>query len=99
VAFCYVRPRKRRQFEAYARQELAECAELVHSSDLIAQGYFGLGDPHPRLKDRVGDYALIMKRNHTIKDWLPREKPFAYVGAHGGLSEDEMYVPLIVVQR
>lgn len=99
VAFCYVRPRKRRQFEAYARQELAECAELVHSSDLIAQGYFGLGDPHPRLKDRVGDYALIMKRNHTIKDWLPREKPFAYIGAHGGLSEDEMYVPLIVVQR
>ena len=51
------------------------------------------------LKDRVGDYALVMKGNHTIKDWLPRERPFQFIGAHGGLSDDEMYVPLIVVQR
>jgi len=99
AAFCYVKPRKRRQFEDYVLQELRECAELVVSSALVAQGYFGLGDPHPRLEARVGDYTLLMKQGHTIKDWLPREKPFAYIGAHGGLSEDEMYVPLIVVQR
>ncbi len=99
VAFCYAKPHKRRQFKDYALRELAACAELVDSQDLIAQGYFGLGDPHPGLKNRVGDFALLMKDNHTIKDWLPREKPFQLIGAHGGLSDDEMYVPLIVVQR
>ena len=99
VAFCYVRPQKRRQFEHYVRQELSESTELVPSSDLIARGCFGLGTPHPRLKDRIGNYALVMKDDYTIKDWLHREKPFQHIGAHGGLSDHEMYVPLILVQR
>ncbi len=99
VAFCYPRPFKRRQFRDYALGELGACAELMHSSNLIAEGYFGLGSPHPGLKDRVGEYALVMKGNHTIKDWLPRERPFRFIGAHGGLSDAEMFVPLIVVQR
>jgi hypothetical protein len=39
-----------------------------------------------------------MNKNLTIMDTVPGEKHFYHVGTHGGLSEQEMYVPLILVQ-
>jgi hypothetical protein len=39
-----------------------------------------------------------MRGAATIKDWLPGEKRHRHIGVHGGLSEDEMRVPLVVVE-
>ena len=38
-----------------------------------------------------------MKDNWTIKDWLPGEKRYTMVGVHGGISTNEMRVPLVAV--
>ena len=54
-------------------------------------------DP-PRLLDRVGHYALVMRENYAIKDWLTGERRYTHIGLHGGVSAAEMYVPLIVAQ-
>lgn len=62
----------------------------------MAQGWFGPGAAHPRLQERVGDYLLLMNDGYVIKDLVPGERPFYPIGNHGGLSEDELYVPLIV---
>ncbi len=96
VAYCYVRPGRRDAFEQYVTGNLGESVELLASSDLIDNGYFGFGDPHPRLRDRIGDYTLIMKQRFVIKDWLPGEARHRQIGVHGGTSDAEMYVPLIV---
>lgn len=96
VAYCYVRPDRTRDFEHYADRELAPYAVLRPSRDLVAQNFFGTGVPHPRLDERIGDYTLIMKGNHVIRDWLFGEQRYTQVGVHGGLSEQELYVPLIV---
>jgi hypothetical protein len=96
VAYCYVKPDRREFFESYVRSELDACAELWRSRELIERGCFGLGVPHPRLADRVGDYTLVMKENYVIKDWLPGEHRYAHIGVHGGTSDAEMWVPLIV---
>lgn len=98
AAYCYVRPGKTRQFESYVSRELCACCELHRSEDLVAQGYFGLGTPSPRLLDRIGDYALIMKENYVLKDFLLGEGKHLQIGVHGGLSPQELYVPLIAVQ-
>ncbi len=97
VAYCYVHPDKCGQFERYVEGELAGCTTLFKSEQLIKQGYFGLGPPHPRLRERTGHYTLIMKENWIIKDWLLGERRYTHVGVHGGTSDQEMYVPLIVV--
>lgn len=99
MAYCYVRPDRREDFEAYVRGNLAHCAELWSSRELIERGGFGLGTPHPRLAERVGDYTLLMKENYVIRDWLPWEEHHEHIGVHGGCSEEEMYVPLIVTAR
>jgi hypothetical protein len=98
VAYCYVEPGQDGAFERYVQTRLADCAELYRSSDLIAQGWFGLGPANPRLPERVGHYTLVMKDHYTIKDWIPGEARHLTVGVHGGVSAAEMYVPLIVAE-
>jgi hypothetical protein len=97
AAYCYVRPGAADDFEAYVREMLGSCADLHRSADLLEAGLFGRGPPHPRLTERIGDYSLIMRDRRVIRDWLPFERRYEQVGVHGGLSEDEMHVPLIAV--
>lgn len=97
AAYCYVHPDKVDQFETYAKTVLRDCTLVMRSDDLITGGYFGLGPPHPRLGERVGRYTLIMKGNHVIKDWVTGEKHHVQRGVHGGLSHEEMRVPLILI--
>ncbi len=96
VAYCYVKPGRAAPFESYVRRRLGQCADLYRSRELIERGWFGPGAPDPRLAGRVGDYALVMRGNWSIKDWLPGEKRHVQLGVHGGVSGDEMYVPLAV---
>ncbi len=98
AAYCYIHPDKREQFEHYVQSVLGDFATLWDSPELIDQGWFGLGEPHPRLKERVGHYALLMKGNYAIKDWILGERRHVQIGVHGGTSEQEMTVPLIVAQ-
>lgn len=96
MAYCYVRPCKVTQFTDYVRTHLAHCCDLYESATLVKENYFGLYDPHPRLHERIGDYVLLAKDNFVIKDFILGEAGFSQIGVHGGLSEDELLVPLIV---
>jgi hypothetical protein len=98
VAFCYVHPERHQRFKEYVEDRLGYCAEIYRSEQLVEQGFFGLGKPNPRLLDRIGHYALVMKDRYVIKDWIVGERRYEHIGVHGGVSEEEMYVPLIVVQ-
>ncbi|MDA8095021.1 MAG: alkaline phosphatase family protein [Betaproteobacteria bacterium] len=98
VAYCYVRPQARADFERYVETALAPYARAFKSEELVAEAYYGLGAPHPRLRERIGDYTLIMKRDYAIQDRLLGETPHMQMGVHGGVSEAEMYVPLAVVE-
>lgn len=98
TAYCYVRSGLARAFEHYVQTRLDHCAVLCRSAELIAQGWFGLGPANPRLAERIGDYALVMKGDYTIKDWIPGEQRYLTAGVHGGVSAAEMHVPLIVAE-
>ena len=96
LAYAYVRPDRRETFEHYVRQHLSGSMELRLSEDLLAANLFGLGEPHPELRSRIGDYTLLMKNGYVIQDRIPGESPAQMVGFHGGLSRQEMLVPLIL---
>ena len=98
VAYCYVRPGMESAFEDYVRSRLAHCAALYRSEDLVARGWFGPGAGHPLLLDRLGDFTLVMGEDWTIYDWLPGVRRYSLLGVHGGVSADEMYVPLLMAQ-
>lgn len=97
AAYCYVHPDRRAAFEAYVTAHLSDCLDLFPSADLVAQGWFGLGLADRRLHARIGDYTLVMRSNYVIKDRVSGERDFTQIGVHGGVSAEEMYVPLIVM--
>ena len=78
-------------------KKLKKYCWLHKSSDLVKKNIFGLGKPDPKLLDRIGDYTLIMKENYIIKDNLLGRKSYAMKGNHGGVSPDEMIVPLVII--
>ena len=96
LAYCYVRDDCRGDFAARAEERLNGAARVVDSASMIDEGWFGLAEPHPRLRERVGDFALVMRSDYVIRDRIAGEKRFRHLGAHGGVSRDEMEVPLIV---
>ncbi|MEN8800987.1 MAG: alkaline phosphatase family protein [Thiogranum sp.] len=95
LSYAYVGQGKREQFETYIEQHLPHAIELQRSEKLLQDGLFGLGEPHPELLSRIGDYVLVMKAGYIMQDPIPGEKPAQMVGFHGGLSAQEMYVPFI----
>ncbi|MFH1409704.1 MAG: alkaline phosphatase family protein [Nanoarchaeota archaeon] len=97
AVYCYVRPDKKDQFERYVKEKLKEYCTLHTSQSLIKAGYFGKGKLHPKLRDRIGDYVLLMKKNYIMKDALAGRKARAHRGNHGGISNEEMMVPLVVI--
>ena len=98
AAYADVAPQHRAAFADYVRERLAHCVDLRLSADLIDAGWFGPPPFHAQLAARVGDYTLLMKDDWTIKDWLPGEKRYVMLGVHGGISSDEMIVPLIAAR-
>jgi hypothetical protein len=94
VAYCHVHSRN--DFLKKAEDWLGERADVMPSAQLVGDGWFGPGTPHPRLDERIGDVALVMRGRYTVKDWAPGESRHLHIGNHGGTSEDEMLIPLIV---
>jgi predicted AlkP superfamily pyrophosphatase or phosphodiesterase len=98
LAYCYIQPSKEALFESYVQNNLKGQVNFYRSEQLLENGYFGLGKANPALINRIGHYTLIMKENYTLKDWVVGEQRHTNIGTHGGISEDEMYVPLILAE-
>lgn len=96
AAFCYVHPNKVGQFKRYCKQFLGHACTVYTSDKLLP--LMGIGKPHHELHHRIGDFILLMKKNYILTDLLEGEKKHAFIGNHGGLSREEMEVPLVIVQ-
>lgn len=94
-AFLYVNSGQVEEAAALLRQMLAGRAEVHRTADLIAAGLFG-PEPHtPALSARVGDLCLLPHAHETV--WWYEKDRFEqkFRGHHGGLSADEMEIPLL----
>lgn len=98
VAYAHVAAENRQAFAALVRERFAGCLELTPSSELVAAGWYGPPPLNARLLSRIGDFALVLKDDWTIVDWLPGEKRHDMIGVHGGISAAEMRVPLLAVR-
>ena len=97
VAYCYVHPARVKAFRDYVTAQLSDYCTLHKSSDLVRRHFFGLHKANPKLLDRIGDYILIMKDSYVLKDFIPGESAHFLKANHGGVSKEEMYVPLIAI--
>ncbi|TAK40946.1 MAG: phosphodiesterase [Betaproteobacteria bacterium] len=98
VAFCHVQDGRVAEFAARARDWLAGRGEVRASRELLDEGWFGPGRAHPLLAERIGDLTLVMNGRYTIKDWTPGESRHLHLGNHGGATDDELLIPLVVAK-
>lgn len=97
AAYCYLHPGAEQEFVGYVRERLASECDLLSADALLDGDYYGLGEPHPRLRDRIGHYCLIMRDNFAIRDHISTKRRVkSMIGVHGGTSEAEMKVPLAI---
>jgi predicted AlkP superfamily pyrophosphatase or phosphodiesterase len=99
AAYCYLKNGTDEAFIDYVREKIGDKVDILRSEELLEKNYFGLYEPRPQIKERIGNYVLLPKRNFIIKDYIGIEQKGSFtIGNHGGLSKDEMLVPLIVIK-
>jgi arylsulfatase A-like enzyme len=96
VAFCHVHDEK--NFIDKAKAVFGGRADIRPSRELAQEGWFGPGRAHPHFAERIGDVAIVMNGRGTVKDWVTGEPRHLHIGNHGGASEDEMQIPLVVAK-
>ncbi|MGV9170426.1 MAG: hypothetical protein ACOC38_10865, partial [Promethearchaeia archaeon] len=96
TCYFYVRSHKSKAFQDYAEDNLGHACVVHESTDLIERRWFGSDQPSPEFDSRVGDFVAVMKEDYALFDKHPGQEYPDLVGQHGGLSKDEMLVPLIV---
>ncbi|HQO10269.1 MAG TPA: alkaline phosphatase family protein [Clostridiales bacterium] len=96
AAYCYVKKKYKKEFRKIVEDKIGYAVRVFTRSQLIKGNYYGLFEPNSDLENRTGDFVLICKDNYVIKDFLSNEKVKYHAADHGGLSSDEIFVPLIV---
>lgn len=96
LAYCYVHPDREAFFRRYIKSRLGRSCRLYTRRQLVEGGYFGPAKPNSWFHHRVGDYILAMGRGWSIRDALPGEEKACLLAGHGGMSPEEMLVPLII---
>ncbi len=94
----YVKHGKEKEFEHFVQKKWRKYCTLHTPQELIKKKYFGLFAPHPSLKERIGDYIFLAKEGYVFREYkISKKHPF-HRGHHGGLSKEELEVPLVMVQ-
>jgi hypothetical protein len=83
------------KIEDYFRHRFSDQFLVMESIDALKKGLFGFGEVKESLRDRIGDLIAIPKGNAAVDNSNVQPRTEYVPGRHGGLSKDEMIVPLI----
>ncbi len=92
--FLYIKPETLEEAQNFLAARLEGKAEVRKSADMMAEGYFG---PviSPQFRERVGDLVILPYQGEAIW-WFEKNKfEQRFRGHHGGLTRQEMEIPLL----
>ena len=71
-------------------------AEIYKTKELLDKNFFGLGKSSKEFLGRLGNLVILAYQNESI--WWYKKNVFEqkHYGQHGGLSKEEMEIPLIL---
>ena len=84
-----------KKFVELFNQYFKEDFDLYTRLDVIDSKLFGDGDANSIFSSALGDFLAIAKTNKTIN----YHKKDVKKSHHAGYTDDEIYVPLIVVKK
>ncbi len=95
--FLYVKEEHVTFLLAELRQRLAGKAEVYLTQDLLDQHFFGMEAPSSVLLQRLGNMVILPYKHESV--WWYEEGKFGmhFQGHHGGLTPEEMEIPLLLL--
>lgn len=94
LPYLFVRPGREQAVRDYLQQVWAGQFEMLPGEQVLQSGLLGREPVYARTYDRLGDWVVLPQGNAYW--WFPeRENPL--LGRHGGLSQAEMAVPLLML--
>jgi hypothetical protein len=94
--FLYVRPEHVDGLHAELREKLLGRAEVYRVNELIRQGIFGEVPANSPLPKRAGDLVILPYRDQTVY-WREDKFDMHFRGHHGGMTREEMEVPVMAM--
>jgi hypothetical protein len=93
--FLYVRDELLEEAQAFLTRRLAGRAAVYRTADLIGSGFFGAAPVSDAFLGRVGNLVVLSYRGESV--WWYEKDRFEqnYFGHHGGLTPQEMEIPLL----
>ncbi len=95
--FLYIKDEYIEEAITLLRQKLEGRAEIYATQDLLAQHFFGQDEPSATFLGRLGNVVILPYKNETVW-WSQRGKyEMRFQGHHGGLTREEMEIPLLLL--
>jgi hypothetical protein len=91
MSILYLRPGQDTFAKEYIEKTWPDQFTLVSSSQVLQSGLLGPGARHPQLEERLGD-EIAFARGDAYWWWNTKENNL--LGRHGGMTPQEMLVPL-----
>lgn len=96
----FIKSEKHKEFEKLIKKHFGNKFLLFSKKQVLENKMFGVGKPHNKIDDFLGDYWLVSIDNANIVCstlyHLPTKQPY---GGHGGLTWEEMCLPLILAGK
>ena len=92
----FVKPGMEEQFVSEFNRRFSEKFRLFTKAEVLENKLFGRGAEHPAFRDMLGDYLAVATGDLCI--YNTREEADFFIGAHAGLTAEEMTIPLILVE-
>lgn len=84
------------QFVSEFNRRFSDKFRLFTKAEVLERKLFGRGAEHPAFQDMLGDYLAVATGDLCI--YNTREEADFFIGAHAGLTEAEMTIPLILIE-
>ncbi|HEY52894.1 MAG TPA: alkaline phosphatase family protein [Caldilineae bacterium] len=93
--FLYVKEPLLGEAKALVAAAVQGRADVYSIDELIAEGLFGPEPPSPTFLSRVGNLVILPRKHETV--WWYEKDRFEqkFYGHHGGLSPEEMEIPML----
>lgn len=70
---------------------------MMSKEEVIQRQLFGPDTKHPSFRDMLGDYLAIAVSDLTI--CCTKEEADILIGVHAGMTDEEMEIPLIIIEK
>ncbi len=92
AAYFYTWAHRTAKVRQYIEQHLSRQLVVIDSKTALTGGLFGAGGITPEARTRIGDTIVIARGNAAL---LRGDEEDSILGRHGGLTADEMLIPLL----